>query len=127
MIGRSITAIIPPELEADDPRIMGTIMRGERIEHLETVRVAKSGARIDVSLTFSPMKDEEGRIVGAAKIARDITQRKKIERSLRISERLASVGRLAATLAHEINNPLEAVTNLVYLAKDRTVSKDVRD
>jgi PAS domain S-box-containing protein len=127
MIGRSITAIIPPELEADEPRILGTIARGERIEHFETVRRAKSGARIDVSLTVSPLKDENGRIVGAAKIARDITQRNKTERSLRLSERLASVGRLAATIAHEINNPLEAVTNLVYLAKGRAVSKEVRD
>jgi PAS domain S-box-containing protein len=127
MIGRSIIAIIPPELEADELRILETIARGERIEHFETVRVTKSGERIEVSLTVSPMKDENGRIVGAAKIARDITQRKKTERALRMSERLASVGRLAATIAHEINNPLEAVTNLVYLARDRAVGKDVRD
>jgi PAS domain S-box-containing protein len=127
MIGRSITTIIPRELQADEPRIMGTIARGERIDHFETVRVGKSGERIDVSLTVSPMKDENGRIVGAAKIARNITQQKKAELALRMSERLASVGRLAATIAHEINNPLEAVTNLVYLAKDRAAGKDVRD
>jgi PAS domain S-box-containing protein len=127
MIGRSITLIIPPELQADEPRILETIARGERIDHFETVRVGKSGQRIEVSLTISPMRDENGRIVGAAKIARDITRRKTAERALRISERLASVGRLAATIAHEINNPLEAVTNLVYLAKERADSKDVRD
>jgi PAS domain S-box-containing protein len=127
MIGRSITAIIPPELEADEPRILEMIARGERIEHFETVRLTKSGARIDISLTISPIRDENGRIVGAAKIARDITQRKKTEHALRISERLASVGRLAATMAHEINNPLETVTNLVYLVKDRTASKDIHD
>jgi PAS domain S-box-containing protein len=127
MIGRSITAIIPPELQADEPRILGTIVRGERIDHFETVRLTKSGRRIDVSLTVSPVKDEHGRIVGAAKIARDITQSKKAEHALRMSERLASVGRLAATIAHEINNPLEAATNLVYLAKRRAVSKELRD
>jgi PAS domain S-box-containing protein len=117
MIGRPITTIISPELRDEETRILATIARGERIEHFETVRVKKNGDTIDVSLTVSPVKDEAGRIIGAAKIARDITIRKKTERIVLNTERLAAVGRLAATVAHEINNPLEAVTNLVYLAK----------
>jgi signal transduction histidine kinase len=106
---------------------LATIARGERIEHFETVRLTKSGGRIEVSLTVSPLKDESGRIVGAAKIARDITQRRKAEHALNTAERLASVGRLAATIAHEINNPLEALTNLIYLAKSASAEEEVRE
>lgn len=117
IIGKPITLIIPPELHKDEQTILGKIRRGEKIEHFETVRLGKSGERIDVSLTISPVRDEGGNVIGAAKIVRDITEKKKIDRALRITEKLAAAGRLAATIAHEINNPLEAVTNLVYLAK----------
>ena len=117
IIGRPILLVIPPELHRDEDMILSKIRRGEKIDHFETVRVTKTGERIDVSLTISPVKDEQGNVIGAAKIVRNITQNKKMERALRITERLATAGRLAATVAHEINNPLEAVTNLVYLAK----------
>ena len=127
MIGSSIQKIIPLDLQHDEQRILQTIARGERIQQFETVRLAKDGRRVDVSLTISPVKDDKGTIVGAAKIARDISQRKEAERALRTTERLAAVGRLAATVAHEINNPLEAVTNLVYLAKTVAVRKDVQE
>ena len=93
---------------------------------MKQCELTKNGERIDVSLTVSPVRDEAGRVIGAAKIARDITQEKKTEHALRTTERLASVGRMAATVAHEINNPLEAVTNLVYLAKGCAVDEDVR-
>jgi PAS domain S-box-containing protein len=127
MIGRPITTIIPAELEEDEQRILETIGRGERVQHFETVRLTKSGERIDVSLTVSPVKDDAGKVVGAAKTVRNITQQKKTEQALRMTERLASVGRMAATVAHEINNPLEAVMNLVYLAKGSAVRDDVRE
>ena len=127
MVGSSITKIIPRELHDDENRILATIARGGRIEHFETVRVNKAGELIEVSLTISPVKDDSGRIIGAAKIVRDITQRNKTEQALRTTERLASVGRLAATVAHELNTPLEAVTNLVYLAREQAVQKEVRD
>jgi PAS domain S-box-containing protein len=126
MIGKPITKIIPAELHDDETKILQTIAGGERIEHFETVRLTKRGEQIEVSLTVFPVKDDSGRIVGAAKIARDITQRKKSERALHTGERLASVGRLAATVAHEINNPLEALTNLIYLARHAAVQDDVR-
>lgn len=127
MVGRPMTTIIPPALQAEEFRILETLRKGGRIAHFETTRVTKAGELIEVSLTVSPVLDEKGRVIGAANITRDITQRKKAEQALRTSERLASVGRLAATVAHEINNPLEAVVNLVYLAKQHAISKEVRD
>ncbi len=128
MIGQPITLIIPPELLDDERRILATLRRGERIDHFETVRITKSGERLDVSITVSPLKNAAGTIIGAAKIARDISQRKKMEAALRTNEKLAAVGRLAATVAHEVNNPLEAVFNLIYLARHHeTISVPVRE
>ena len=82
IIGRPITLIIPPELHKDEDVILQRIRRGEKIDHFETVRLTKSGKRLDVSLTVSPIRDEQGKVIGAAKIARDITDRKKTERYL---------------------------------------------
>jgi PAS domain S-box-containing protein len=117
IVGRPITVLIPPELLEEENVILAKIRTGKRIDHFQTVRLKKNGDLIDVSLTISPIRDQRGNIVGAAKIVRDITAQKKLEAALHISERLASVGRLAATVAHEINNPLEAVTNFIYIAK----------
>ncbi|HLJ28040.1 MAG TPA: PAS domain S-box protein [Candidatus Angelobacter sp.] len=117
IVGQPITLLIPPELLDDEPRILATIKAGQRIEHFETIRMKKNGERINVSLTISPVRDPAGQIIGVAKIVRNITQQKKLEEAFHITEKLAAVGRLAATVAHEINNPLEAVTNFIYLAK----------
>ncbi|HXA86727.1 MAG TPA: PAS domain S-box protein, partial [Candidatus Dormibacteraeota bacterium] len=117
IIGKPVTLIIPPELHRDEQMILNKIRRGEKIDHFETIRLHKNGEKIDVSLTISPVKDENGKVMGAAKIIRNITESNKVERALRTTEKLAAAGRMAATVAHEINNPLEAVTNLVYLAK----------
>src|SRR3954454_6510657 len=88
MIGRSITTIIPPELQGDEPIILSKIRAGQRIEHFETVRVRKDGRRIHVSLTVSPIRAEDGTVIGAAKIARDITAEKQSEHA---AERLAAI------------------------------------
>jgi len=83
MIGKPITSIIPAHLKREEPRILERIRRGERIEHYETVRRCKDGRLIDVSLTISPMRDKHGTVVGASKIARDVTARKRAEALVR--------------------------------------------
>ncbi len=82
VVGRPITILMPAELRDEEPRILERIRRGDRIDHYETTRRRKDGTVIDVSLTVSPVKDEEGRIVGASKIARDITERRRAETAL---------------------------------------------
>src|SRR5262249_29146603 len=79
-IGRSVTMLIPAERVDEEPTILDRIRRGERIEHYETVRQRKDGSLIEISLSVSPLRDERGKVVGASKIARDITIRKQAER-----------------------------------------------
>ena len=87
VIGWPITILIPPDRLGEEPEILARIRRGERVDHFETVRRRKDGSLVDISLTISPVRDEEGRIVGASKIARDITDRKEFEAKLKDSER----------------------------------------
>ncbi len=82
VIGRSITLLIPPELQDQETSILQRLRKGERIDHFETVRVTKGGKRLDVSLTISPIRDSKGRIIGASKVARDITERKRFQDAL---------------------------------------------
>ena len=117
MIGASILKLIPEHLHSDEKIIIESIRAGKPVEHFETARITKSGQLIDVSLTVSPIRDESGKVVGASKILRDISGRKRIEQSLLQAEKIAATGRMAATIAHEINNPLEAVMNLLYLLR----------
>ena len=114
-VGQPITMLMPPDRVQEEPIILERIRRGEHINHYEAVRRRKDGRLLDVSLTISPIVDAHGRIVGASKVARDISERKLAEAALIKSEKLAAAGRLAATLAHEINNPLQAITNLVNI------------
>lgn len=115
IIGRSILTLIPPELQHEEPGIIERIRRGERIAHFETERVRKNGQRIHISLTVSPVKDASGRIVGASKIARDITERKRADeqRVLLINE-----------LNHRVKNTLATVQSLVMQTL-RTTEKSV--
>jgi two-component system sensor kinase FixL len=118
IVGLPIATIVPVERQDEEPRILDLIGRGDRIEHFETIRLRKDGQAIDVSLTVSPMRNTERRVIGASKIARNIGQRKVQERRIQELQgellhatRLVSAGQLAAALAHELNQPLSAILN----------------
>ncbi len=88
VLGKPINILVPPDRPNEIPMILERLRRGEAIEHYETVRVAKDGRRLDISLTISPIRDSAGKIVGASTIARNITERKRAEEALKESERL---------------------------------------
>lgn len=117
MIGQSILRLIPEGLQYEEDEILRKIRAGERIDHYETTRKKKSGELFQVSVTISPIVDRSGRVIGASKIARDISDKKHVEQLLIQSEKLAATGRMAAAIAHEINNPLEALINVIFLAR----------
>ena len=116
-VGRSVGLLLPPERFDELDHILRRILRGESIEQYETVRVRRDGSRADVSLGVSPIRDAEGRVVGASSIARDITERKRVEAALselqRLAqqrERLADVGAITAKIIHDVGNPLAALS-----------------
>ena len=115
IVGKPITTIIPSELHAEEVGILARLRRGERIDHYETVRLAKDGRRVDISLTISPIRGEDDTIIGASKIARDITERKRSESLLREADQRKD--EFLATLAHELRNPLAPICAAAELFK----------
>jgi PAS domain S-box-containing protein len=140
MIGTSILRLIPSELQSEEEDILARLRRGERYDHFETIRLSKDGRRLHVSLTISPIKDANGNVIGASKIARDITERKLAEEALRKAQKVAEVANaerarlleseraarseaekanrmkdeFLATLSHELRTPLNAVLGWAY-------------
>jgi PAS domain S-box-containing protein len=86
VVGKSVTILIPADRQDEEPHILSRLRRGERVDHFETIRRRKDGTLLDISLTISPVKDAAGRVIGASKIARDITDRKRVEADLIASE-----------------------------------------
>ena len=129
MIGQPIARLVPPERLDDLPGILRAVRSGERVDHFETERVRKDGRRVHVSLTVSPIRDASGRVVGASKIARDVSARRRADAEREELLRVAQKARVAAEnadrakdqflamLAHELRNPLGALRNAILVAQ----------
>jgi two-component system sensor kinase FixL len=123
VIGRHISLLIPADRRAEEDEIIAQLKAGGDIDHYETVRLRKTGAEILVSLSVSPLRDSRGVIVGATKVARDITERKRsaarlesLQSELAHVARLNAMGQMSAALAHELNQPLTAIANYASAA-----------
>lgn len=116
IIGKSITLIIPPDRIAEEDSILDQLRRGESVDHFETVRLAKDGTRINVSLTISPVRDPSGAIIGASKIARDITARKRAEKRLReeiqVRKLLGDAARAVIHAQLDLQRVVQSVTDI---------------
>jgi PAS domain S-box-containing protein len=131
-IGRHITLIIPPELHHEEDEILAKLRRGERIAHYETIRRTKDGRDLNISLTVSPIRDASGRVIGASKVARDITERKSLERERerllqwerdtrkQLSDAVSARDEFIAVAAHELRNPLHVVHLTLQLLQRAT-------
>jgi len=124
MIGTSIKQLFPADRMDEEEEILEKLNRGIKVEHYETVRLKKDGIPVDVSVTISPIRNDSGRVIGASKTVRDITEQKQSEaRMHQLSSelhhvaRLSEMGHLSAAIAHELNQPLAAILNYTNLAK----------
>jgi two-component system, LuxR family, sensor kinase FixL len=120
IIGQPITVILPPDRIDEEITLLKRISAGEKVEHYETMRRHKDGRTVHVSVTISPIKLANGRVIGASKILRDLTRRDAHERRIRELQaelahvqRLTELGQVVSTLVHEVNQPLTAIGNYV--------------
>jgi PAS domain S-box-containing protein len=126
MLGRPTSVLASPNCKEDWAIVLDNIRQGRRVDHYETLRRHKDGSDVIVSLSVSPIRDSAGTVVGASKVARDITGTRHAEQALRNADKLALAGRMAASIAHEINNPLEAITNLLFLLEHESLPDTAR-
>ncbi len=122
MIGQPISRIVPDDRPNEIPEILQKIRRGESVQHYESIRIAKDGRRLNISLSVSPIRDTQGNIVGASAIGRNITEQKRAEDQLRQSQKMEAVGRLAGGVAHDFNNVLGIIAACTEFLRDRTDS-----
>lgn len=123
-VGQSITILIPGDRPNEEPEILSRLKRGERVDHFETVRIRKDGRRLNISLTISPVKDPTGRIVGASKVARDITARVRQEQALKeanaaLQRANGDLQQFAYSASHDLQEPLRTVRIYSELLQQR--------
>jgi PAS domain S-box len=119
VIGKNISLLAPADRPDEIPEILRRISSGERVEHHESVRLAKDGRSLDLSISVSPVRDAAGTVVGASAIARDITAQKRVEAQLRQSQKMEAIGVLAGGVAHDFNNILGIVNACTEFLRDR--------
>jgi PAS domain S-box-containing protein len=124
MLGRSIKTLVPEHLLAEEEGILSKIRLGETVEHIDTERRRKDGSVIQISASISPIRDSCGVIVGASKIARDITERRRLERQLRQSRKLEALGQLTGGVAHDFNNLLGVILGNLELLEETLAGND---
>jgi PAS domain S-box-containing protein len=122
VIGKSISLLAPKDRDDEIPAILEKIREGKRVDYFESIRVAKDGRRLNVSISVSPIWDAEGKIVGASAIARDITAQKRAEDQLRQAQKMEAIGRLAGGVAHDFNNILGIIAACGELLRSRVDS-----
>ena len=124
-VGRSIRMIIPPERQQEEDEVLDRIRRGQPISHFETERMRKDGTRVQISLTVSPIKDSDGRVIGASKIARDITAQVELVRKLGEANRIKD--EFLAMLSHELRTPLNAVLGYTQMLRSGQIGDERRE
>lgn len=129
-IGQHITLIIPRERHPEEADVLAHIRRGEKVDHFETIRQTKDGRRLDISLTVSPVRDGNGKIIGASKVARDISGQKRIEaREQAARESAEKANRLKdeflATVSHELRNPLNSIVGWTHLLRSGRLDEKI--
>ena len=124
MIGQSIRTIIPADRQAEEDEVLSKIRAGVPVSHFETVRQRKDGSHVEISLSVSPVKAGDGRIIGASKIARDISVQKQLLRELAETSRVKD--EFLATLSHELRTPLNAVMGYTQMLRSGNIAEDRR-